>query len=69
MPRRTPSLLLLSLAFVVTGCQKDVHEVRRDELDIAAPGSDARAASAAEPTAPSGEPQGIDAQPRTSPGR
>lgn len=59
------SLLLLSLLLSGLACEKNVQEVRREKLDIAAPGGNARTASTAAPVAPAGAPQGIGARPKT----
>jgi hypothetical protein len=59
------SLLLLSLLLSGLACEKNVQEVRREKLDIAAPGGNARTASTAAPAAPSGEPQSVGGRPKT----
>ena len=65
--RTVIAIAVLSLACVGSvGCQKDVHEVRRGDLDIAAPGgSGSAAARTGGPQAPSGQPKGIGGEART----
>ena len=59
------SLLLLSLLLCGLACEKNVQEVRREKLDVAAPGGNARTASTAAPAAPASAPETPRGRPKT----